>query len=861
MSLPGWIVAASCRRPWRVLLLGLLLGAAALLHVGRDFAITTDAAELLSPELEWRRQRAAFNAAFPRQADTIVAVLDAATPELADEAAAALAARLRQDTRHFRAVRLPEGGPFFERNGLLLLPLDEVQATTERLIAAQPVLGTLAADPSLRGVMTSLATALAGVRGGAAALRDLERAMVAFAETFEAAAEDRPAFFSWRRLLAEAPAEAGEARRFLVVQPVLDYGALQPGAAASGAIRAAARELGLEPAHGVRLRLTGSVPLADEEFATLLDDAALTIGAMTAALLIVLWLAVRSLRYLAAILLTTALGLVATTGIGLFAVGRLNLISVAFIPLFVGLGVDFAIQLGVRCRAERQALPRIEDALVASGIGLGRPLILAALALAAGFLAFLPTSFTGVSELGAIAGLGMLIALAMSLTVLPALLTLLNPPPGRPLEGGGLALAAPAVGWLRRHRRAMLRAGAALAAAAVALLPMLRFDSDPMNLRDPEAEAMATLAELKADPDWTPHTIDVLAPSLAAADALAGRLAALPEVSRAVTLSSFIPARQEEKLALIADAAALLALTLDPVEVRAPPSDAEAAEALARTAAELRRTAAEAGAPGTAERAARRLADALDRLAAGAPERRDRAARAVRDPLVALLRQTRMALEAAPVTRESLPPELVADWVAEDGRARVQVFPRDASGGAALRRFAGAVQAVAPAATGIPILTREAGDTVVLAFLQAAALSALAIAALLWGALRRGRDVALAMLPVLLSGLLTLATCVVIGQPLNFANVIALPLLIGIGVAFNIYFVLAWRAGETDLVQTSLMRAVVFSALTTATAFGALWLSSHPGTASMGRLLMIALGWELAITVLFRPVLLARPPA
>ena len=82
-----------------------------------------------------------------------------------------------------------------------------------------------------------------------------------------------------------------------------------------------------------------------------------------------------------------------------------------------------------------------------------------------------------------------------------------------------------------------------------------------------------------------------------------------------------------------------------------------------------------------------------------------------------------------------------------------------------------------------------------------------------------------------------------------------------IGVAFNIYFVTAWRAGETAMLESSLMRAVVFSALTTTTAFGALWLSSHPGTASMGRLLMIALGWELLMTLLVRPALLARPPA
>lgn len=875
MSLASRMVAASCRRPWLVLLLALLLGAAALVHTARNFAMTTDTAELLSPELDWRRNRAAFNAAFPRLADSTVVVIDAATPELADEAAAALAARLREDTRHFRSVTEPEGGPFFERNGLLLMPLPEVQATTEQLVAAQPFLGTLSADPSLRGVMTSLSAAIDGVGAGAVSLRELQRPMAAFADVFEAAAEGRPAFFSWRRLIADAPAATAatarshDARRFVLVQPVLDYGALKPGAEASEAIRAAARALNLDADHGIRLRLTGPVPLADEEFATLADDAALTTGAMVTALLLVLWLAVRSLRVLAAILVTTVLGLVVTTGVGLLAVGRLNLISVAFIPLFVGLGVDFGIQLCVRCSAERLMRPRLPDALAAAGGSLGRPLTLAALAIAAGFFAFLPTSYLGVSELGLISGLGMLIALAMSLTVLPALLMLFRPPPGDSLEegGGGFARLAPVLGRLRRHRRWVLAAGGAAALASVALLPMLRFDSNPLHLRNPETESMATLADLMADLDRTPNTIEVLAPSLAAADALAGRLAALPEVSRAVTLSSFIPSDQEEKLAVIRDAASLLALTFDPVEVREPPSDREVVQSLSRTAAALRSAADEEEEEATANRAsaaeARRLAAALDRLAAGSPEVRAAAARAVLDPLATMLRQAGRLLEAGPVTRESLPPELVSDWVAADGSARVQVFPqRDAANDdAALRRFSEAVQAIAPTATGVPIMTREAGDSIVVAFLQAAALSALVITVLLFVALRRAYDVALVMLPVLLSGVLTLGTCVLIGQPLNFANIIALPLLIGIGVAFSIYFVLAWRAGESDLLQSSLMRAVVFSALTTATAFGALWLSSHPGTASMGKLLMVSLGWELAITLLLRPVLLATPPA
>ena len=187
--------------------------------------------------------------------------------------------------------------------------------------------------------------------------------MAAFADVFPAVAEGRPAFFSWRQLIAGATAGARHMRRFVLVQPLLNYGSLEPGAAASAAIRAAAQELDLDADHGVRLRLTGPVPLADEEFATLAGDAVLMTSVMVLALLAVLWLAVRSVRFVAAILATTLLGLIITAGVGLLAVGRLNLISVAFIPLFVGLGVDFAIQLCVRCRAQQLAQPRLEDAL------------------------------------------------------------------------------------------------------------------------------------------------------------------------------------------------------------------------------------------------------------------------------------------------------------------------------------------------------------------------------------------------------------------------------------------------------------------------------------------------------------------
>ena len=863
MVLPGVspiarIVAISARHPLLVLLLAAALAVAALAYSARHFAMSTDTADLISTKLEWRQKELAYEAAFPQLQKVTIVVVDGATPELADDAAARLSAALATRPELFRSVRRPDGGTFFERNGLLLLPLDEVRARIEGLMRAQFFLGPAASDPSLRGVLGALAMGLEGVKRGQGRLADLEPAMTAFADTFEKATGGQPTFFSWRTLVAGQRAASRETRRVVLVQPVMDYRALQPGAAAGDAVRKTAQTLGLDAAHGIAIHLTGPVPLADEEFASLAEDADLVVVAMVVALLGILWLAVRSARVVVAILVTTLLGLVMTAGLGLLATGRFNLISVAFIPLFVGLGIDFSIQFAVRFLAERRTVPDLKAALVASGASVGGALALAAIAIGVGFFAFLPTSYIGVAELGTIAGLGMIIAFGLSITLLPALLALVRPPAGR-VEEVGYAGLARVEAILVKRRRTVLVVGALVAALSAALLPLVRFDFDPLHLKSPRVESMTTLRDLTKDPDWTPNTINVLAPSLAGTEALVQRLTTLPEVAHAITLQTFVPTQQPEKLAVIAGAARMLKPMLDAPHVP-PPSDGDVRQALAGTAASLRQAAA--AATDSSSSAARRLAESLDRLQAASPERRARAATAVTLPLGIMLDQIRALLQAGPVTVATLPPDLVADWTTRDGRARIQVFPRAAAGDeAGLHRFADAIQKISPEATGVPISIRAAGDSVVEAFLQAGVYSFLAIVALLAVTLRRAWDVVLTMLPVIVSGLLTFGVCAALDLPLNFANIIALPLLFGVGVAFNIYFVLAWRAGETGLLQSSLMRAVVFSALTTATAFGALWLSSHPGTASMGRLLMISLCCELLVTLLFRPALLARPPA
>ncbi len=854
------VVSASCRRPWLVALIGLILAVGSIGYCINHFALTADTNQLISPQLPWRRTAAAFNKAFSQTSDVTAVVVDGATPEIAEAATGRLAQALIARKDMFSSVARPNSGPFFDKNGLMLLPLPQVQKTLGQLTEAQAFLGPLAADPSLRGVMSTLSTVLTGVAHGQAKLSDIDAPMKSLADALGAIEAGKPAFFSWQALLAGG-AEAGPrlTRQFILVKPRLDFSSLQPGAESGALIHQIARQLGLDAAHGVEVRLTGDVPLADEQFGSLLDRVWLMVGAMVASILIMLWLAVRSVRIMACILAVTVIGLMITAAGGLLAVHRFNLISVAFIPLFVGLGVDFGIQFSVRYKAERLVHGDLRQALAAAGRGVGGSLALAAAAIAVGFFTFIPTSYSGVSELGVIAGFGMVVAFALAVTLLPALLTLARPP-GETAEVGFQALA-PLDVYLVDHRRRVLIGFGVAAVVCLAALPLLRFDFDPLHMENPHLEAMATVLDLMKDPDETPNTIDILEPSLSAADAVAARLSQLPEVAHALTLSTFVPDQQPEKLAAISNAAFLLGPTLDPFAIQPPPSDAEVVQSLTSVASALRQAASTAPASqAQARQDANRLADLLQRLAAGPPAWRSQAAQTLVAPLGPLFAQIRGLLQASPVTMASLPPSLVRDWVAPNGQARVQVFPKgDSNDNRVLVRFSKAVRRIAPNATGTPITIQEAGATIVGAFVEAFILSFIATIILLLIVLRRARDVVLTMVPILLTGLLTLATCALIGQPLNYANIIAFPLLFGIGVAFNIYFVIAWRNGETHLLGSSLARAVIFSALTTGASFGSLWLSGHPGTASMGKVLLISLFWVLVTALLFEPALLGPP--
>lgn len=852
-ELAARIVDACRRHALLVAVFYVALAVVAGFYAATHLSIDTDLGKLISSDQPWRQQEHALDQAFPQNSDLMAIVIDGATPDQASDATAALAERLGQRPDLFKTIRIPGGGDFFAKNGLLFMPKEELQNFADQLIGAQPLLGTLASDPSLSGVFGTLDLLAQGAEHGDVPVSDLDGPFSAISAAIEAALQGKYAPLSWQTLLSGRNADPRELRHFILVQPVLDYDALQPGERATRVIRAQATSLGLTPDRGVRVRITGEVALSDAQLSSLSEGA--TFSAVLSLSLLCLWLllGLQSLRLVGAILGTLIVGLVITGGFAAVAVQALNPISVAFAVLFVGIAVDFGIQFSVRYRDERFRANDLVEALRRTGRGIGGPLSVAAMATAVGFLAFVPTDYTGVSDLGKIAGFGMLIALVLNLTLLPALLVLSRT--GGEAHAVGFRWAAPIDRFLLTNRRLVMLAGVVLTLASIAALPWLRFDFNPLNLQNRNDEAVATLFDLIGDPSSTPYTIEILEPSINAAAAIAKKLEALPVVGQVITVNTFVPDDQDAKLAIIQDLRTLLGPSLYPATIRPPSTNQAMLNATANFAKDVKPL-AEKG-----DQAAARLSKALDAVVARGAAVLPAMIQNLSNNAARRLDELRASLNPQKITLAKLPADLKDDWVTSDGHARVEVFPKgDMRDNSQLVDFVAQVRTIAPEATGTPVTIQESAATVTRAFTTAGIIALIAIAVLLLLVLRRVGDVALVLAPLLLAGLLTLATGVIIGLPLNYANIIALPLLLGIGVSFDIYFVMRWRAGNGELLQSSTARAILFSAFTTGTAFGSLALSNHPGTSDMGKLLMLALAFTLICTFVLLPALLGPSP-
>ena len=834
-----------------VVLGALVLSAAAAGYALPHLGINTSTEDMISADVAFRRHHAAFVREFPEYKNSIVAVVEGATPERVEDAAAALAKALRADGEHFAAVEYQAGDPFFAAHGFLYLKVNELADLTDRLAAAQPLLAVLAEAPNLSGVAALVELARRQPGAGGALPPELDRLLGAMAGPVEAQLAGRPGELSWRQALEGGDA-AAPSRQLVIAEPRFDPNSLAVATPAIEAVRAHARAVGIDTGSGLRLQMTGEATLNQEELQSVRAGATVAGVLSTAAVTLLLIWGVRSVRLIVHTLIALGIGLLLTAGFAALAIGQLNLISITFAVLFVGLGVDFGIHFVMRYREAFEVEGGHRRAAAAAITWVGGPTSLSALCAAFGFLAFTPTDYRGLAELGIISAAGMVIALLASLILLPALLDLV------PLSGRERPLGTPRLlPEIQRHPRPVVMAAGLGALLSLILLPKLTFDFNPLNLKDPHSELVRTYRALESDPATSPDVAEVLTDSLDQADALAARLARLDQVGDALTLSSFVPKDQDAKLDLISSLGFYLGPSLEPSHAAEPLDGAGRRAALARLTAASEALKAAGATPGVA-----RLAEALKRFTDSRPSEPALAEldRRLTGTLPALLERLRQALASGPVTLADLPDNLRAQWLNPDGKARVLVRPAaPLTDNARIEAFARAVLGVAPEATGTPIIIIQAGDAVVGAFQEASWLVLGVIVVLLALVLRRPRDILLVLTPLALAVLLSAATAVLLGLSLNFANVIVLPLLLGLGVSGAIHVVMRWRveAFSDRVAVTSTPRAVLFSALTTIASFGSLAVSPHRGLASMGLLLTIAIVWSLISTLVVLPSVLA----
>lgn len=851
--------AMASRTPWLVILVSLVLAAAAG-YAATGLSVNTSTEEILAAELPFRQVELAYKQHFPEE-ELAVVVVDAPSSEEADAAAGGLVDRLQKRPELFERVDFAGASPYFDRYGLLFLDVEALRSLGAELAQARRLLTVLASDPSLRGLARLVAMAEGGVAEGSAP-ETLANLLNDLADVTERRADGQPAEVHWSGIFDVEAADQGT-RRLVEIKPVLDNSSLDRAGPALEALGAEIAAVTAER-QGITMRVTGEPVLRQQELNDAFSGAIKASGLSFVLVALSLIIGIRSGRLIAALLITLVIGSLWTTGLAALVVGRLNLISVAFLVLFFGLGVDFGTHLGLRHLEEVRKGASFQDALKTAMMGEGPSIFLSALCASLAFLAFVPTSYTGLAEFGIISALGMLAAVVATFTLQPALMAVMPP---RAPKGAGISFGIG--GWIKRSNRLILIAAVVASVVAAYLAKDAWLDVNPLNLQNPNSEPVQTYHDLASDPDTSPYALNALAPNLDAARELAPKLAAVQGVAGVRWIEDFVPQDQPAKLVVIEGIRTRLGERFfDPAAVEPPPDDAALAEAFAKLRASAAAIGAAPGGVPALNEAGNRFAAALDLFA----ERRGTEPDALRElgtaltgnmpPLVADLRQKLSVAE--PVGLDAIPPELSRNWVAEDGTVRISVMPaEDISDKDDLETFATRVAAVTPNAAGVPATITGAGEAILNSFVSAIAYTVISIALVVMVLRRRVSDVLLVLAPLAVAALWTVAASATLNLPFNFANIIVVPLLIGLGVASSIHIVV--RSHEVvhdksgtheegmDVLDTSTPLAVLVAQLNTVAAFATLAVSEHRGLFSMGVLLGLAILFVMIVSLVVLP--------
>jgi hopanoid biosynthesis associated RND transporter like protein HpnN len=860
------IVEASVRHVALTLGLSLLLTIASLYGAVTMLEVDTDSDRLLAAHLPVRQTNIALAEAFPALQNNLVVMIEADDAEDARDAALELRERLAAEPGRYPEIFLPGFGDYYDDFGLYHLDRADLDTLSMRVDQAGPLLATLAERSELPILLAALSHIISSAEGIESLGDDGQRVLDHLIHAISAFNQGAHAPIDWDELLFDDIDLGHTSPQLLFVKPAGDLTQMPPVLAALEHIRAMVPQLEQRP--GLRVRVTGDRATHTEEMSLIIHEVAVAGAASLFLVAFVLFYCLRSVRMVIATVLTLLVGLAWTAGLAAVAVGRLNALTSAFAVLYIGLGVDFGIHFALGYLDQRARRVPGPAALRATGAGVGSSLFVCAVTTATGFYAFIPTEYSAVADIGIISGTGVFLGLLATLTFYPALIRLRL----GESHGGSTAGRVGLPSFPLRHPRLVCGAAALVALVSSVASFSVRFDFSTLKVRDPRVESVQALADLLQDPELSVWTIDVIARDVEEAAAVSAQLEQLEGVDEVRSALGFLPDDQSDRLTIFQQ---MRADFVTPVEL----TDEERGEGLEQLTAveytiegygvaldidaDLRGDVADdLPVLASAEQLREVLAVLLTRLRDGelTTEELDALEADVFGDLDEVVEDVVDALPTRPVSLEDLPDDLLARYVSADGRARVEVTSNaNLNERGELERFSDIVHSVRPDAGGPAAGTVALGRAIV-SSLQQALVSAVVVIALVLLLLSRSiKYTIITLVPLAIGSVTTAAVSVFADIPFNFANVIVLPLILGIGVDSGIHLVHRHRSGllgASNLLVTSTARAVLFSALTTVVSFATLAFSNHQGIASLAQMLCVGVLVMLASNVIVLPAIL-----
>ena len=876
----GRLFALVARYPRLILFLALLLSVASIVLTKNRMEFLTGRDDLMPRNAPFQREYRAYREAFGDQ-EEIVVVAESADAELTMRFCDALNEKLKKDTALYREIFYPGGLPFFRRNGLLFMPLEDIKNLRRTLTMAAPVLGDLAAVPSVQTLFTSLTGQINSylAKPDPAALQSLTFMLTILDKGFKGfdgknSALSMDAFLKGGGEGKPSTLETAGRQQIITVLPVRDESSFAPAEKAILQVRSEVQALLKKPEYkGINAGLTGIPVLEYEEMSTSQHDMGIATGLSLLLTVILLLIAFRGLLNVIASMVSLIVAICLSFGFATVAVGHLNILSMVFAVMLIGLGIEYSIQVVLRYQEE---LGRGATHHEAINTGLSRNLfsiIMAAATVALAFITFIFTDFKGISELGIIAAGGIVICVLTTFTVLPAMLVLMErfrKPAGPSLRGVAMQKADPHPLLKTLFSRPKLIISVTLIASLAALYPLSRtsFDYNMMNLQAKGLESVNYAYKLMRSKENSGYFGVAIARDRSEAASLTERLEKLPAVDHVVSILALVPDKQEAKLAELAGLRQVMERVKplpyeENLQVMELP---QVFEKFRGGVDRLSQSLAVQKAPEAAPVGA--FLATLDKFFASLEKEKDRGALGMLREfqgsmfadLPAKLTTLKESLEASPVTEKDIPESLRGRFVGKGGRLLLQIAPKkEIFEREPLKEFVSQIRSVVPNATGEPVNVHDSMDILRNAYLWAFIYAFAGIAVILLITFRSIRYALLGILPLLAGLVLMVGWMGLFGLRFNVANIIVMPLLLGVGIDSAIYIINRYRReGETPLevVTSSSGVGVLLNALTILFSFGALMVARHQGVFSIGAVMSLGMVASVAVFLAFLPALL-----